>query len=104
MLLQVPLCARRTRQHLPPFQTLPRPTLPPHTQTGCLLPLPPLPSLPQGSQGMAGVLAHPLLTYLGTISFPIFILHGAIGQLFYKKVRHLLGVRGGNGQGGAFWG
>lgn len=22
----------------------------------------------------------------GTISFPIFVLHGAIGQLFYKKI------------------
>lgn len=26
------------------------------------------------------------LTYLGTISFPIFVLHGPLGQLFYKKV------------------
>lgn len=22
----------------------------------------------------------------GTISFPIFVLHGALGQLFYKKI------------------
>jgi len=26
------------------------------------------------------------LTYLGTISFPIFVLHGPLGQLLYKKV------------------
>lgn len=25
-------------------------------------------------------------TYLGTISFPIFVLHGPLGQLLYKKV------------------
>jgi len=36
--------------------------------------------------GLAGVLAHPVLTYLGTISFPIFVVHGALGQVFYKKV------------------
>jgi hypothetical protein len=36
--------------------------------------------------GLAGVLAHPALTYLGAISFPIFIVHGALGQLFYKKI------------------
>jgi peptidoglycan/LPS O-acetylase OafA/YrhL len=36
--------------------------------------------------GLAGVLAHPVLTYLGAISFPIFIVHGALGQLFYKKI------------------
>ena len=24
--------------------------------------------------------------YLGAISFPIYILHGPIGQIFYKKV------------------
>ena len=41
----------------------------------------------QGARGLTAALAHPLLTYLGTISFPIFIVHGAIGQLFYKKVR-----------------
>lgn len=39
-----------------------------------------------GAKGMTAVLSHPLLTYLGTISFPIFILHGALGQLFYKKI------------------
>jgi peptidoglycan/LPS O-acetylase OafA/YrhL len=36
--------------------------------------------------GVAGVLAHPVLTYLGTISFPIFVVHGALGQVFYKKI------------------
>jgi peptidoglycan/LPS O-acetylase OafA/YrhL len=36
--------------------------------------------------GLAGVLAHPVLTYLGQISFPIFIVHGALGQVFYKKI------------------
>lgn len=36
--------------------------------------------------GLSGVLSHPVLTYLGNISFPIFILHGALGQLFYKKI------------------
>lgn len=28
----------------------------------------------------------PLCSYLGNLSFPIFIVHGALGQLFYKKV------------------
>jgi peptidoglycan/LPS O-acetylase OafA/YrhL len=27
-----------------------------------------------------------VLTYLGTISFPIFVVHGALGQVFYKKI------------------
>lgn len=40
----------------------------------------------QGAKGLTAVLAHPVLTYLGTISFPIFIVHGALGQLFYKKL------------------
>ena len=26
------------------------------------------------------------MVYLGTISFPIYILHGPIGQVFYKRV------------------
>eukprot|EP00879_Flechtneria_rotunda_P014310 GHRR01014950.1.p1 GENE.GHRR01014950.1~~GHRR01014950.1.p1 ORF type:complete len:377 (+),score=89.48 GHRR01014950.1:54-1184(+) len=39
-----------------------------------------------GGKGLTGLLAHPFLAYLGTISFPIFVLHGAIGQMFYKKV------------------
>lgn len=40
----------------------------------------------QGAKGFTAMLGHPLLTYLGTISFPIFVLHGALGQLFYKKI------------------
>lgn len=36
--------------------------------------------------GLSGFLSHPVFTYLGNISFPIFILHGALGQLFYKKI------------------
>ena len=39
-----------------------------------------------GAKGLTALLGHPLLTYLGTISFPIFIVHGALGQLFYKKI------------------
>ena len=39
-----------------------------------------------GAQGLTRVLGHPALVYLGTISFPIFVVHGALGQLFYKKV------------------
>jgi hypothetical protein len=39
-----------------------------------------------GAGGLTAALAHPLLTYLGTISFPIFVVHGALGQLFYKKI------------------
>lgn len=31
-------------------------------------------------------LSHPWFVYLGMISFPIFILHGPLGQVFYKKV------------------
>ena len=46
--------------------------------------------------GVAGVLGHPALVYLGSISFPIFILHGAIGQMFYKKARPSLRERGGD--------
>ena len=36
--------------------------------------------------GLTRVLGHPVLVYLGTISFPIFVVHGALGQLFYKKI------------------
>jgi peptidoglycan/LPS O-acetylase OafA/YrhL len=32
------------------------------------------------------ILSHPALLYLGDISFSIYIVHGAIGQLFYKRV------------------
>mmetsp|Transcript_68431 Transcript_68431/g.127702 ORF Transcript_68431/g.127702 Transcript_68431/m.127702 type:complete len:530 (+) Transcript_68431:73-1662(+) len=35
---------------------------------------------------MARVLAAKPLTFLGGLSFPIFIVHGPLGQLFYKKV------------------
>jgi peptidoglycan/LPS O-acetylase OafA/YrhL len=34
-----------------------------------------------GNKGITGLLGSKALTYLGTISFPIFILHGAIGQV-----------------------
>lgn len=36
--------------------------------------------------GITGLLSHPALSFLGAISFPIFIVHGALGQLFFKKV------------------
>ncbi|KAI8468764.1 MAG: acyltransferase family-domain-containing protein [Monoraphidium minutum] len=39
-----------------------------------------------GAKGLTAFLGLPLMTYLGTISFPIFILHGPIGQVFYKKL------------------
>eukprot|EP00775_Hariotina_reticulata_P010853 gene10853-11007_t len=39
-----------------------------------------------GPKGFTALLSQPLLVYLGTLSFPIFILHGALGQLFYKKI------------------
>jgi len=35
--------------------------------------------------GLSAILAWKPLVYLGTISFPIYVLHGPIGQLFYKK-------------------
>jgi len=35
--------------------------------------------------GLSALLAAKPLVYLGTISFPIYVLHGPIGQLFYKK-------------------
>jgi peptidoglycan/LPS O-acetylase OafA/YrhL len=35
---------------------------------------------------LAKVLSHPVLVYLGEVSFSIYIVHGAIGQLFYKRV------------------
>lgn len=34
-----------------------------------------------GPKGMTAILGSKLLTYLGTISFPIFVLHGALGQV-----------------------
>lgn len=35
---------------------------------------------------IASVLSNPALIYLGALSFPIYILHGPIGQVFYKKI------------------
>lgn len=32
------------------------------------------------------VCGHVVLHLQGSISFPIFVLHGALGQLFYKKI------------------
>lgn len=40
----------------------------------------------QGNKGLSGFLSHPFFVYLGNISFPIFVVHGALGQLFYKKI------------------
>ena len=34
---------------------------------------------------LTAVLSTPFLVYLGTLSFPIYVLHSPIGQLFYKK-------------------
>lgn len=33
-----------------------------------------------GPKGLTALLGTKVLTYLGAISFPIFVLHGAIGQ------------------------
>ena len=42
---------------------------------------------PLASQfSVSSVLSWKPLTYLGAISFPIYILHGPIGQIFYKRV------------------
>merc|ERR1719215_899771 len=38
-----------------------------------------------GPKALPRMLCNSALQYLGGISFPIFILHGPIGQLFYKK-------------------
>lgn len=38
-----------------------------------------------GGKGFAGLMAAKPLVYLGNISFPIYIIHGPLGQLFYKK-------------------
>merc|ERR1712003_577199 len=40
---------------------------------------------PGGPKMLPKILCNPTLQYFGSISFPIFILHGPIGQLFYKK-------------------
>jgi peptidoglycan/LPS O-acetylase OafA/YrhL len=42
--------------------------------------------LHQSKKRLSTLLSHPFLVYLGEISFSIYIVHGAIGQLFYKKV------------------
>jgi len=41
---------------------------------------------PKVSDLVVKVLDHPLLVTLGNLSFPIFVVHGPLGQLFYKKV------------------
>ena len=38
-----------------------------------------------GPQGLTKLLNSKALVYLGSISFPIYIFHGPIGQVFYKK-------------------
>jgi len=42
----------------------------------------------EGGEGsmVSRALSWKPLVYLGTISFPIYILHGPIGQVFYKRV------------------
>jgi peptidoglycan/LPS O-acetylase OafA/YrhL len=42
----------------------------------------------EGGEGslVSKILSWEPLVYLGTISFPIYILHGPIGQVFYKRV------------------
>jgi hypothetical protein len=40
----------------------------------------------QAGTGLSAVMAWQPLVFLGTISFPFYILHGPLGQLFYKKV------------------
>merc|ERR1719353_218622 len=39
-----------------------------------------------GVVGLIKQMAGKLPTYLGSLAFPIFVLHGPIGQIFYKKV------------------
>ena len=39
-----------------------------------------------GYNSFSKALGAKWLTYLGAISFPIYILHGPIGQIFYKRV------------------
>jgi|EP00670_Eutreptiella_braarudii_P006038 peptidoglycan/LPS O-acetylase OafA/YrhL len=39
-----------------------------------------------GAYRLNELMAASWLTYLGGISFPIFVIHGPLGQLFYKKV------------------
>jgi peptidoglycan/LPS O-acetylase OafA/YrhL len=35
---------------------------------------------------LVGLLSNPILVWLGNLSFPIFIVHGPLGQVFYKKI------------------
>jgi len=44
------------------------------------------PSAGSGPGLLASVLSLKPLVYLGALSFPIYILHGPLGQVFYKKV------------------
>ena len=47
-----------------------------------------LPKLERGESGHRSfslALGAKWLTYLGAISFPIYILHGPVGQIFYKR-------------------
>jgi|MDSW01.1.fsa_nt_gb peptidoglycan/LPS O-acetylase OafA/YrhL len=39
----------------------------------------------EGHKSFSTMMSHKWLTYLGAISFPIYILHGPIGQIFYKR-------------------
>jgi peptidoglycan/LPS O-acetylase OafA/YrhL len=38
------------------------------------------------ADGLTKILSSKPLVYLGGLSFPIFIVHGPIGQVFYKKL------------------
>lgn len=35
---------------------------------------------------LVSCLSHPFLVWLGTLSFPIYLVHGPLGQVFYKKL------------------
>lgn len=41
---------------------------------------------PELKDPIVKALNHPALVYLGNLSFPIFVVHGPLGQLFYKKL------------------
>ena len=40
----------------------------------------------ESNGGLTEILAKPFLVFLGGLSFPLYLLHGPLGQLFYKKV------------------
>ena len=40
----------------------------------------------ESNGGLTKLLASPFLVFLGGLSFPIYLLHGPLGQLFYKKI------------------